>query len=188
MSERVLGRKTKAGRAIGASTACLYVAAMVDLWKQLLRQNVGVNKNPREGAVARLLKNLREGETKRKKETFVDRGIGTALDGYNTADKLASINAQFWKRGSEEGLRDLTAFSLCHSLLLRGEDARCVDLADMSSLELTNEGHGRCIAVQVTLREGKTNRVGRSESMSFIRNKRVDVCPVCCLAFYLFMR
>ena len=118
----------------------------------------------------------------------MDRGIGTALDGYNTVDKMIDIIDHFWFRGTEEGLRDLTAFLLSHFLFMRGDDVRVIDFADMSSIILENEGHGRCVAVQITLREGKTNRVGRAETMSFIRNKRFEVCPFGCLAFYLFMR
>lgn len=39
----------------------------------------------------------------------------------------------------------------------------------------------------MVMRQGKTNKVGRTEVGAYMRNKSVDICPHGMLAAYLFL-
>jgi hypothetical protein len=198
LHQRVIGRDFKkskgsdgrACRKVGKSTVLGYTAAIVDLWKQQTAMRVTSHPNPRDSNVKRLLKNAEYETHQHRKANFVDRGIGTLVDGYTTTEQMVNIAEVFWKRSRDFGqnLRNLCAFFLSHYALLRGETVRNLDLADMHSVQLENEGFSICHAVVFVVRQGKTNQFGRSEFGAFIRSKDVRICPFGVCAFYLFWR
>jgi len=103
---------------------------------------------------------------------------------------MAQLADVFWERTRDFGqnLRNLCAFFVSHYALLRGETVRNLDLADMHSVLLENEGFSVCNALVFVVRQGKTNQFGRTEFGAFIRSKDFRICPMRACAFYLFWR
>ncbi|CAD6934855.1 unnamed protein product [Tilletia caries] len=174
-------------KTLSDSTVRLYVAAIIDLYTQQQARGVNSAPHPRPGPVRMLLCTRKLEERDRKKREYVDRGIGTALDGYTLA-QFGQVSNYFIQRNSEVGFRDRLAFLISHFALLRGANARNLELADVHHLQLEGEGPSDCFAVVLLLSNGKTNQAGRVEYGSFLRNKDAFVCPVGALALYLFSR
>ena len=174
LEEQVIGRISRKGKQpadgtigpqkiISKATVNAYVAAIVDLWRSQCKRRINSNPHPVDHDVKQLLKNVGYGENKTKKDNYVDRGIGTLLDGYTSVDQLRKITNYFWSRTSDFGpaLRNLTAFLLSNFAILRGENARAMELPDMHSISLSNEGPSDCHALVLVLRQGKTNQFNR---------------------------
>lgn len=109
-------------------------------------------------------------------------------DGNTTTDTFKQLLNVCLQRSTAEGLRDRLAFCLGHFGLLRSDNTLQIELADLASVDLPNEGPSPCFAVTVLLDNGKTNKDGRCEYAAFSRNKDVEACGVNALAFYLFFR
>lgn len=149
-------------RTVGIRTYRQYVAAIVDLWAYQRAQGVNSHPNPGKGLVAQLLKSLKKEEEGRKRNEFVDRGIGTFLDGYSSSEEMIKVCSFFMGRKPDVGLRDRLSFLLSHYCLLRGEHARGMELPDLQVLILEEEGvEQRCPALITILKKGKTNQFGR---------------------------
>lgn len=73
-------------------------------------------------------------------------------------------------------------------MLLRGENARDMQLADLFCLEFKEEGPTECIALIAVLRQGKMNQVGRIEYGGVLRHFDVEQCAFGSLAMLLFWR
>ena len=61
---------------VGLSTVQIYVAAVVDLWRQQQEKGVNANDNPRLGAVSKLIDVMRKDVQKAKRLAYADRGAG----------------------------------------------------------------------------------------------------------------
>lgn len=196
LEESVIGRskrrKSQSGRSqtVGKSTVNSYVAAMVDLWRQQQRMKINNHPSPRDDAVALLLQLTEYEEDNRRRKNFEDRGASTLLDGYTTTEQIAKVARFFWENDRDPGtsMRNLLAFLLSHYALMRGESARRMELPDLHSIQLENEGYTSCRALVMVMRQGKTNQVGRIEVGACLRNKSAQICPHGLLGFYLFWR
>ncbi|OWZ02399.1 hypothetical protein PHMEG_00026051 [Phytophthora megakarya] len=196
LEERVIDRdkrrKGPEGRTqtVGIATVKGYVAAMVDLWRQQQRMKINNHPSPRDDAVVMLLKVTEYEEDDRRRKNFDDRGTDTMLDGYTTTEQIENIAVFFWGNSREPGtsFRNLHAFLLSHYALMCGESTRRMELADLHSIVLENEGYSACRVLVMIMRQGKTNQVGRLEVGECMRNKLVQICPHGLLDFYLFWR
>ncbi|KAG2216142.1 hypothetical protein INT45_002563 [Circinella minor] len=122
------------------------------------------NKNP--PARGTLVKNLlsdydRENAIRRRIE-YEDRGTNTINDGY-TLDELRLISRYQFNRNTPHHLRNRLDFLLGHAILGRGETKRMMQLPDLFSTELADEGPSKCISLVITMNKGKTNQHGRLE-------------------------
>lgn len=72
--------------------------------------------------------------------------------------------------------------------MARDESTRKLQLPDLFSMELLNEGPTPCIAAMVIMDQGKINQFGRIEYGGCIRHRDVELCLVGALALYLFGR
>jgi len=115
-------------------------------------------------------------------------GIGTMIDSYTSEEELEFLVSYFLERNTEVGLRGAGSFLLSHYALLRGHYARELELSDMHSLLMPQEGYTDCHALLLIMRKGKTNQFGRLEIGAALRNKNVFVCPFATLAMYLVWR
>ena len=201
LKNSVVGRETRkkgkkgqtsdepgAVRTVGIATLKAYTAAIVDLYES--QKTCGMNSNPppRGRSVKALLKTQKIDNVNKKRSEHAVRGTATYLDGYSTRDQLVSLSNYFLHRNCEEGLRDRLAFLLAHYGLLRGDNARRLELADLHTVVSENEGFTRCVAFLMTLDNGKTNHDGRIEYGSFIRAKEPEACAVGAMALYFFHR
>lgn len=76
-----------------------------------------------------------------------------------------------------------------HFLVLRGENRRMAELADLSIIQYPpEEGPTPCFAVVLQLTAGKMNKTGRAQYMGAMRHKDPLLCTMRALAQYLFWR
>ena len=168
-----------------------YVTAMVDLWDQ--QRQGGRNSHPslrEERVLGRWLKAEKAKRADRDRAMLKDRGEGTILDGYNV-QQMERLSPHIWQQEGENvalAFRTLVDFLLGHFLMQRSEIRLALQLPDLVTYELHNEGPTPCFPVIAIMRQGKTNAVGRVEHVGAYRNKNLAICPVSALAFYLFWR
>jgi Centromere DNA-binding protein complex CBF3 subunit, domain 2 len=155
---------------ISTATVELEVSAIISLWNfQYSSPSCPVKEAPvRSEALKILLKTNQSKEASRKKNQFEDRALGTLLDGYNS-DQMAKVVRFGWDGWQdpntkrvipatiESHLRTSVDFLFSHSMLLRGENIRMAQLADLFTIELENEGPTPCQILFLIINNGKTN-------------------------------
>jgi hypothetical protein len=150
------------------------------------------NEHPRSQLVTRFLENRRAETYQTNRRNMKDRGIGTLLDGYSTLDGLASIlRAGIQAHNTPKGLRNAAAFAFSHSVLLRGDNVRNMELANLFSVDLEDEGVDRLTppkAFVASLLRSKTNTEGRTDYSACLRHMDVRCCAIGWIALYLFSR
>jgi len=112
------------------------------------------NLHPRGPLIKEYLRNISLQENTRRRSNFHDRGIGTFADGYLSSEELATISNEFFKSGVFVGLRDRCAFLLAHYAMVRGENIRNLEFADLLTVDLPNEGPDACIALVLMMLQG----------------------------------
>lgn len=194
-------RTTKDGETVkqtlGKSSILNYVAAIVDLWSFQSSSGVSTHPNPRGEALQAVLKTHARREHVRKRLEFSDRAAGTLQDSYNEGN-MADIVRFCWtgwqaqpnqkKQSVESYLRTAADFLFSHNMLLRGESRRTVELPDLFTIELLNEGPTPCWPMVMIMDNGKTNQVGRLEYAAVARHRNPLLCTMSHLAFYFFYR
>ena len=162
------------------TTASLYVDAMKSLYEDQVIAGINPFPNPRP-AIKGLLKAHKAKTAERNKKSFKDRGLGTMLDQLHPND-LVNISRWFLDKSFKlNSLRDRAMFLLCHSGLLRGEDARGLELADLSSYRL--QAHP--LALIMLMEHGKTNREADKQFAASFRHRDPLMCPIGALGIYL---
>jgi hypothetical protein len=174
---------------IGFFTLRTYKSAIIDLYMQQKGMNMNNNEHPGQAPeVKSLLDQYKRGQNTRNKENYTDRGHGTILEGFITADDLHRMSMYFFEQNKPVAMRNRLMFLLSHYTVSRGENIRAIQLADMFALELDDEGYSACFTVALVMGQGKRNQFGRKEVGSFLRNKNVLICPMGALAIYFFVR
>lgn len=171
-----------------------YVTAITDLWR--LQKSLGMNSHPspRDHTARELVKTIQGMEADRQKAAFADKGRDSLRDGYSEP-QLQQICCGLWERTGETTalqaeihLRTIVDILLGHYLLTRGGDRRNVELSDLQTFELAEEGPTRCFPVIMTTRAGKQNQHGRLETAGALRNRDPFSCLLSSLGFYLLFR
>lgn len=184
---------------LGTETIKQYITAIVDLWS--FQKSIGTNNhpNPRGCALKAVLDGRRRQESKRKREQYLDRAANTLQDGYDK-DKLKAFVRFCWEgwrqtdgknrkpQAQESYLRTAVDFLFSHNMLLRGEARRQLELPDIFTIPLSNEGPTPCWPMILMMNNGKTNQFGRLEYIGVIRHKEPLLCTMSQTAFYLFYR
>jgi Centromere DNA-binding protein complex CBF3 subunit, domain 2 len=194
---RTLDDGTMVKQTLGRSAIKSYINAIVSLWEYQSSAGQNLHPHPRGTKLKALLKHKERQETVRRREQFVDRGIGTLLDGYNEKDIVNIVRAcwttpltQRSHSGAsvEPWLRTAVDFLFSHNMLLRGESRRHAELADLFTISLKNEGPTPCPAMILIMSNGKMNPYGRLEYGGVVRHKNPLLCTLSHTAFYLFYR
>jgi Centromere DNA-binding protein complex CBF3 subunit, domain 2 len=173
---------------MGYENILQHIKAVVHLWR--IQRSIGFNKeeNPRNGALLTgFLKKIKRGRARQRKDLFLDKGVDSLIDGYQSRD-LPLIYGYFFNQNTADGLRNRLDFFLGHAILGRSEDKRNAMLSDLYLYEVEEEGPSECQASVLNLFKGKTNQEGKTQVGVSIRHKDVRICPVGALAFYLFGR
>ena len=153
--------------------------------------------HPRGAKVKSLLTNRLHEEFVRKKNEFTNRGSATLQDGYSAREFEAIVRGCWIIVEGKSALISLTIeayfrtaldFLLSHNMLLRGENRRGAELADLFALPLANEGPTSCTALMLLLGNGKTNYLGKVEYGVTVRHRNPFCCTLAHLAFYMFYR
>lgn len=136
-----------------------YVSAVCSLWSTQKALGNNSYDTPRGPLVKALLDSRERGEAKRRRAEYQDRGALTLQDGYN-AETFSRVVRGCWLSTTRSGiiqqdsapstlsgLRTAVDLLFGHNILLRGETRRTIQLPDLFSLELKNEGPSRCPAL-----------------------------------------
>jgi hypothetical protein len=145
--------------------------------------------SPRTTAVRNFLSNMRKKTADTAKRNHEDRGTHTLLDGYSNSDQLGALYRSGWELyNSLKGVRNTALCAVSHALLLRGDNVRGLDLADLFIVDMEH-GAGRSHpAFVLTMTRSKTNDEGRKDFSSFLRHVDVRCCPATWVALYFFCR
>jgi hypothetical protein len=150
------------------------------------------NEHPRSALVKKFLENRRAETYEINRRNRKDRGVGTLLEGYSTLDGLSRIlEAGLRLHNSPKGLRNVASFALSHSVLLRGDNIREMELANLFCVTLDDEGPDAIDipkAMVVSLLRSKTNTEGRTDFSACLRHMDVRCCSIGWIALYLFVR
>lgn len=172
-----------------------YVSALISLWEDQRLAEGNLYPHPRGSLIRAFLHDLRITRASLRRSTFEDRAIRGLKDGYTIDESRKISTALLASRGSNEerSFRTRLDLLLLHAMMLRSESTRMVELADLVSIRLDNEGQD-CAAVVMMVTTGKTiDRADGSSPRSivyhgFLRHKDVLLCPVGALAQWLSYR
>ncbi|POM76492.1 Hypothetical protein PHPALM_6263 [Phytophthora palmivora] len=136
------------GRPLSIASVEAYAKAVIDLYK--LQQTLKTNSHPHTRGIAchDLFDTLKRKETERKRAQYVDRGLGTILDGYKVED-MKQLSDVWLIDNNGDALRDRADFSWSYIA--------------SKSLELPDEGPQVCTTLVILMNRGKTNQHGRIE-------------------------
>jgi hypothetical protein len=86
-------------------------------------------------------------------------------------------------------MRTLLDFLVGHFFLVRGEQRRMAELADMFVMQLPTESTSQeCWCWVMAFDNGKTNSSGKKQYLGALRNRDFRICPIGALAVYMFTR
>ena len=113
-----------------------------------------------------------------KENNGADREEGIAhLDSYISRPKM--LEKTLMDYTSEIGLRTIGSILLSIAVLLRGDNDRKIELADISLVDLDeSEGFSKGKAMAIITNRSKTNKSGKVEYTGIIRNKSVKSCAI----------
>jgi hypothetical protein len=162
------------------------------MYKQQKRAGANSNDDPRP-YIKDLLNNIQNEEHNARRQNMEDRAEGTVAEGYHSNDQVAKVIQYYHTRTLNHGdhLRAALSFLLSHFMLFRGESIRRLELGDLQMVNLENEGirpNMDCPALLAIMRQGKTNKHNRLETVGCMRNIRVEICPIMALGMYFFWR
>jgi hypothetical protein len=178
------------GTLLTRGTLDAYVAAVIELWRlQVAHGNHNI-ENPRGPAVRGFLEQRGRQRGRFGRETFQDRGAEGIQAGYSSEEWqrvqtiLLSETAQ-----TPQNLRTRVDLLFGHYSLLRGENRRKMELADLSLLDYpASEGPTQCGCLVALLRDGKMNKTAKKEFMGSFRHKDPLLCTQGALAQLFFWR
>ena len=100
---------------------------------------VGITlQDPRGTLLKSFLKSIRLQEAQRLKQSYQDRGAGTLQDGY-TPEEMIRVSMYYYSQATEVAMRDRATFLMQHTMLLRGESTRRMELPDIFTKEFELE-------------------------------------------------
>jgi hypothetical protein len=180
----------KEGSLFTKNTVDAYVAAVIELWRLQVAHGNGNVENPRGAAVRGFLEQRGRQRGKLDRASFKDRGGDGIQAGYSPhewlriQDLLLSGVAY-----TPQNLRTRVDLLFGHYYLLRGENRRKMELADLSLLDYPPaEGPTPCSCLVSLLQDGKMNKTARKEFMGALRHKDPLFCTQGALAQVLFWR
>ena len=114
------------------------------------------NPPPNSSTVKDLMEMSARNIQNRRIENYLDRGIGTLLDGYQKQD-LPRIASYFFGMNDTMGMKNRTTQLLLHHNCMRWDNGRMIELPDIFLMPLEGGGTGGqvCQALVIILRQGK---------------------------------
>ncbi|KAF1985653.1 hypothetical protein K402DRAFT_334169, partial [Aulographum hederae CBS 113979] len=129
----------------------------------------------RTPGITSMLKNRKMKEAQRKRDEFVDRGVGTLLDGY-TEEELLRCRKRHTAPQWASYHRTVLDLLWGQALVLRGESFRKAELCDLFTLPIKNQGATACPSLVLIMDNGKTNPFGKLQYNAAIRHKNHLLC------------
>jgi hypothetical protein len=178
------------GSLLTRGTIDAYIAAVLELWRVQVAHGNANTENPRGIAVRGFLEQRGRQRGKLERASFKDRGTDGIQAGYSPEewlriqDLLLSGTAY-----TPQNLRTRVDLLFGYYYLLRGENRRKMELADLSLLDYPpSEGPTPCGCLVSLLQDGKLNKTARKEFMGSLRHKDPLFCTQGALAQLLFWR
>jgi hypothetical protein len=177
--------KKRINQPLGFNSIKTSVNAIVALYQEQVSCGMNSNSHPRSNAVKLLLRNEESKKLAKSRANFEDRGKGSLLDGYANSNDFSRISKHFLEL---DDFRMRCCFAVSHFCLLRGDNLRSLELADMFTQDLEDEGISECRAVVFLMRDGKTKQYGKLQHVGCLRNIDVLRCPIGLLVTCFFQR
>jgi hypothetical protein len=172
------------------STVDAYVAAVIELWRVQVAHGGKNTENPRGIAVRGFLEQRGRQKSRLDRANFKDRGTDGIQAGYSATEWLAI--QEYLLSGvtnMPQHLRTRVDLLFGHYYLLRGENRRKMELADLSLLDYPpSEGPTPCSCLVSLLQDGKMNKSSKKEFMGSLRHKDPLLCTQDALAQLFFWR
>jgi hypothetical protein len=178
------------GSLLTKSTVDAYIAAVLELWRLQVAHGNGNTENPRGIAVRGFLEQRGRQRGKLDRASYKDRGSDGIQAGYSP-DEWQRIQDLLLKDAvhTPQNLRTRVDLLFGHYYLLRGENRRKMELADLSMLDYPpSEGPTPCGCLVSLLQDGKMNKTARKEFMGALRHKDPMLCTQGALAQLFFWR
>ncbi|ETP48864.1 hypothetical protein F442_05491 [Phytophthora nicotianae P10297] len=99
---RVKNRKCK----VGVATVEMYVNAISDLYSDQQSRGANSHPHPRNSLIKVLLSSLKREKHMKDKKEYVDRGVGSLLDGYCATADLVAISRFYMNLNTGSDLRN----------------------------------------------------------------------------------
>ena len=163
-------------KTVSVATVNSYVASIVDLYNYQVLNRANNFPSPRGPLLSLLIEQLKRDDAARRARTYDDRQVGTLNDGYCDTKEVSMIADEYMKDNNWKGLRDRASFLMMHFGILRGEPIRMMQLPDLFSIPLVNEGPNDCRSMVMLMNQGKTNQFSCREFAACIRAKDVSIC------------
>lgn len=171
-------------------TVDAYIAAVIELWRVQVAHGGKNTENPRGIAVRGFLEQRSRQRSRLDRASYKDRGTEGIQAGYSTAEWLA-IQEHLLRGAAStpQNLRTRIDLLFGHYYLLRGENRRKMELADLSLLDYPPaEGPTQCGCLVSLLQDGKMNKTAKKEFMGSLRHKDPLLCTQGALAQLFFWR
>jgi len=171
-------------------TVDAYIAAVIELWRVQVAHGGRNTDNPRGAAVRGFLEQRGRQRNQLNRASFKDRGAEGIQAGYSTAEWLAIQEHLLYGAASmPQNFRTRLDLLFGHYYLLRGENRRKMELADLSLLDYPSaEGPTPCGCLVSLLQDGKMNKTAKKEFMGSLRHKNPLLCTQGALAQLFFWR
>jgi hypothetical protein len=180
----------KLGSLLTKGTVDAYIAAVIELWRLQVAHGSRNTEHPRGAAVRGFLEQRGRQRSQLDRETFQDRGKEGIQAGYSAEEWLRIQNLLLQGAACmPQNLRMRVDLLFGHYYLLRGENRRKMELADLSLLDYpSTEGPTPCGCLVSLLQDGKMNKTAKKEFMGSLRHKDPLLCTQGALAQLLFWR
>ena len=170
-----------------------YCSAINELWAHQTSLGLHSADRPQRVALTALKTSIARGQHQRRRAEFEDRGLATIKDGY-TATQIPDLTRAAWSQSlgrscTEQLFRTQLCFLFGNSMLLRLSNRLPMELPDLFSMPLPNEGpNGTGWCLVTVMGQGKTNQHGRLEYGAALRHRDYRSCLIGALATYFFWR
>lgn len=170
-----------------------YCSAINELWAHQTSLGLHSADRPQRVALTALKTSIARGQHQRRRDEFEDRGLATIRDGY-TATQIPDLTRAAWSQSlgrscAEQLFRTQLCFLFGNSMLLRLSNRLPMELPDLFSMPLPNEGpNGTGWCLVTVMGQGKTNQHGRLEYGAALRHRDYRSCLIGALATYFFWR
>ncbi|RKK12793.1 hypothetical protein BFJ65_g12053 [Fusarium oxysporum f. sp. cepae] len=178
------------GSLLTRGTINAYIAAVIKLWRLQVAHGNANTENPRGAAVRGFLEQRGRQRGKHDHASFKDRGTDGIQAGYSP-DEWLRVQDLLLSGATymPQNLRTRVNLLFGHYYLLRGENRRKIELADLSLLDYpSSEGPTPCGCLVTLLRDGKLNKTAKKEFMGALRHKDPLFCTQGALAQLFFWR
>ncbi|KAG2219717.1 hypothetical protein INT45_006049 [Circinella minor] len=140
---------------------------------------INSNPTPRTKVISLPLALVRKREANNDRENNVDRATSYIVNGYSTNKEVAAIAKSLYNSPAQQykhSFRNSISFLMVHFLLLRGDNVRKLEFADLQFPELPKVGavDGTYPAMLFLFTSTKTNKTNKKETLACIRNKMVE--------------